>query len=288
MFIIFNLLKYESHYQLSYPVFLEVCVGKKFYKIWLNKLDRNKMRKGVSCKMDNNIYNPDYVKVLFDKMSSSYKRINYSVSFGFLIRWRTQLLNSFHSTNNTVEIIDLMSGLGETWRTIKHKFPNSNLSALDFSDEMIKSARQKGNTKFINKITFLQQDVLQNQLSSNHYDFVTCAFGLKTFNNEQLDILAKEVKRVLKYGGQFSFIEISKPQNKILKTLFGFYLGKVIPIIGKLLFGSHGEYTMLWRYTNNFENAKNATEIFARNGLTTKFVSYFYGCATGFYGQKLH
>jgi hypothetical protein len=43
---------------------------------------------------------------------------------------------------------------------------------------------------------------------------------------------------------------------------------------------------MLWQYTNKFDNAKIATEIFTKVGLTTKFNTYFYGCATGFYGAK--
>ena len=43
--------------------------------------------------MDNNIYNPEYVQTLFDKMSQSYERMNYITSFGFSIRWRHQFLN---------------------------------------------------------------------------------------------------------------------------------------------------------------------------------------------------
>ncbi len=236
--------------------------------------------------MEKNIYNPEFVKGLFNRMSSSYERMNYITSFGFSIRWRSQFLKSFKSTDRKVEIIDLLTGMGETWEAIKIKLPNSNLTVLDFSEEMLKHARQKSKKKFNNQISVLQQNILQNQLPDNHYDFVTCAFGLKTFNTEQLNILAGEIKRILKTGGQFTFIEVSKPNNPILKTLYGFYLGKMIPILGKLLLGGPEEYKMLWRYTEQFENANNAKDIFTKTGLTTEFVSYFYGCATGFYGKK--
>jgi len=233
-----------------------------------------------------NIYNPEYVKGLFNRMSSSYERMNYITSFGFSIRWRAQFLNSFKQTDRKVEVIDLLTGMGETWQSTKHKLPNSNLTVLDFSEEMLKYAKQKSREKFNNEVIILQQDILQNHLKSNHYDFVTCAFGLKTFNKEQLEILAQEVKRILKTGGQFSFIEVSKPNNKFLKALYGFYLGKVIPILGRLLLGGPEEYKMLWRYTDQFGNAKKANNIFTKAGLKTAFISYFYGCATGFYGQK--
>jgi ubiquinone/menaquinone biosynthesis methyltransferase len=236
--------------------------------------------------MENNIYNPEYVKGLFDRMSSSYERMNFITSFGFSIRWRRQFLESFKQTNHKAEIIDLLTGMGETWNATKDKLPNSNLTVLDFSEGMLKYAKLKNEFEFNNEITVLQQDILNNQLPSNHYDFVTCAFGLKTFNAEQLQILALETKRILKKGGQFSFVEVSKPRNKILKTLYGFYLGQIIPILGRLLLGNPEEYKMLWQYTSKFDNVKTATESFTKTGLTTNFNSYFYGCATGFYGTK--
>ncbi|MBL7842221.1 MAG: class I SAM-dependent methyltransferase [Cyclobacteriaceae bacterium] len=232
------------------------------------------------------MYDPEYVKGLFDRMSDSYERMNYLTSFGFSIRWRTQFLKSFKKPEDKVSIIDLLTGMGETWQATKNRFPNSDLIALDFSSEMLKYAMHKNRTKFNNQITLVQQDILRNDLPSNHFDFVTCAFGLKTFNDEQLNFLAKETNRILKVGGQFSFIEISKPTNRLLKALYGFYLGQVIPVLGKLLLGDPEEYRMLWKYTDKFENAKRAQGIFENTGLKTEFISYFYGCASGFYGSK--
>jgi demethylmenaquinone methyltransferase/2-methoxy-6-polyprenyl-1,4-benzoquinol methylase len=151
---------------------------------------------------------------------------------------------------------------------------------------MLQYAKQKNKQHYNNEVIVLQQDILKNDLPSNYFDFVTCAFGLKTFNDEQLQILALETKRILKVGGQFSFVEVSKPQNPILYLFYSFYLQRVIPILGRLFLGNPEEYKMLWQYTNKFENAKNAMTIFAESGLDTTFNAYFYGCATGFYGQK--
>lgn len=236
--------------------------------------------------MTENIYKPEYVKELFNKMSSSYERMNFITSFGFSIRWRRQFLNSFESTKEKIEIIDLLTGMGETWNSVKHKFPNSSLSSLDFSQEMLKRAKLKSEKHYNNEIELIENDVLQNNLSTNKYDIVICAFGLKTFDIEQLETLAKQTKRILKPGGKFSFIEVSKPNNRILKFLYKLYIGKIIPIIGKLLLGNPREYKMLWKYTEKFENAKKASEIFNKNGLKSEFKSYFYSCATGFSGIK--
>ena len=236
--------------------------------------------------MENNIYSPEYVKGLFNRMSSSYERMNYITSFGFSIRWRRQFLNSFKQTSHKAEIIDLLTGMSETWTATKNKLQNSNLTVLDFSEGMLKYAESKNKANFNSEINILHQDILNNKLPSNHYDFVTCAFGLKTFNIEQLNTVALETKRILKTGGQFSFIEVSKPDNRILNLFYGFYLEQIIPVLGKILLGNTEEYKMLWKYTNEFKNAKKAKEIFTKSGLKTNYNSYFFGCATGFYGEK--
>ncbi len=236
--------------------------------------------------MENNIYNPDYVKGLFNRMSNSYERMNYISSFGFSIRWRKQYLKALQSSNKEVEIIDLLTGMGETWGATKQKLPNANITALDFSEGMLNYAKAKNRAKFNSKINIIQQDVLNNDLPQNHYDYVTCAFGLKTFNSEQLKQLANETKKILKYGGQFSFIEVSKPKNAILQCFYGLYLGKIIPIVGKIMLGNPIEYKMLWKYTLEFNDAKAASEIFKESGLNVTFKSYFFGCATGFIGYK--
>ncbi|MEZ4740571.1 MAG: class I SAM-dependent methyltransferase [Flavobacteriales bacterium] len=236
--------------------------------------------------MEEDIYRPEYVMRLFDGMSASYERMNYITSFGFSIRWRNQFLGSFKPTDRPVEVIDLLTGMGETWSATNARFPNANFSALDFSEGMLKYAKRKSQDRYQGRVKVLKQDVLQNDLPSERYDLVTCAFGLKTFDPAQLQVLAMEVKRILKPGGEFAFIEVSKPEGRILSMCYGFYLGRVIPLLGRLFLGDPDEYRMLWRYTNRFGNAKQAAEIFETAGLSTRFISYFSGCATGFSGRK--
>lgn len=236
--------------------------------------------------MENNIYSPEYVRGLFNRMSSSYERMNFITSFGFSIRWRNQFIKNLNQPGRSVEVLDLLTGMGETWESIKRRLPDSRLTGLDFSDGMLKHALHKNEAKYNGEVVVLQQDVLSNTLPGNHYDFVICAFGLKTFNQEQLNQLALETKRILKCGGEFHFVEVSQPENKLLNFLYGFYLGKVIPVLGKLLLGGPEEYRMLWKYTRQFRNARQAADIFSNVGLKASFHSYFFGCATGISGTK--
>ena len=62
-----------------------------------------------------------------------------------------------------LEIIDLMTGMGETWSLLKRNFPNSNLTGLDISEGMLIRARTKNKSAFQNSITVTKQNVLKNK-----------------------------------------------------------------------------------------------------------------------------
>lgn len=232
------------------------------------------------------IYEPEYVMGLFNRMSDSYERMNYITSFGFSIRWRRQFIQSLPGTHEPIKVLDLLCGMGETWQHLQNHFPGAEIHALDFSEGMLKRADKKNQSKFEGRIKLLQENALQSSLADNQYDRITCAFGLKTFNEEQLIQIAKEVNRLLKPKGSFSFIEVSTPDNYFLRLLYGFYLGRIIPVLGRLMLGNPAEYRMLWRYTRKFGTAKSIQSVFEAAGLHTTTVSYFNNCASGIIGSK--
>lgn len=236
--------------------------------------------------MSEDIYSSEFVEGLFNRMSNSYERMNYITSFGFSLRWRRQFLKKLKPSSEELQVIDLMTGMGETWGAAKKYFPHSKLSALDICEGMLSRAGNKNQKYFKNEVNILKQDVLKNNLPDNYYDRVICAFGLKTFNQDQVKTLAKEVYRILKPGGEISFIEVSNPKNFFLSFLYAFHLGKVVPFVGWLFLGGPAEYKMLWKYTSAYKDSEMTYEIFQNSGLQLVYHSYFFGCATGFSGRK--
>ncbi|HMV42134.1 MAG TPA: class I SAM-dependent methyltransferase [Leptospiraceae bacterium] len=236
--------------------------------------------------MKENIYSSEFVEGLFNRMSNSYERMNYFTSFGFSLRWRRQFLKFLVPSVERVKIIDLMTGMGETWGAAKRRYPNSELTALDISDGMLNRARIKNQKKFEGSVKIEKQDILKNKLPSNYFDIAICAFGLKTFTHSQIEKIAEETYRILKPGGQISFIEVSNPSNRILSLLYSIHLGFVVPVIGFLFLGGPEEYKMLWRYTSAFGSSKEAFSSFQNQGFILEYKSYFFGCATGFTGKK--
>lgn len=232
------------------------------------------------------IYASDYVRGLFDRMSGSYERVNYLTSFGFSLRWRRQFLDHVAASKEPIAIVDLMTGMGETWDGIRRRFPHAACTALDFSQGMLAHAAERNKKYRTGTFKLLQQDVLSNTLPDEGFDIVLCAFGLKTFDAAQLKMLAKEVERVLRPGGTFSFVEVSIPRNALLRVLYGLYLRHMVPLAGRLLLGDPAEYRLLWRYTSEFRHVGQAAELFRACGLVVEVDEYFGGCATGFHGRK--
>lgn len=233
-----------------------------------------------------NIYEPTFVKKLFNQMSSSYERMNVFTSFGFSILWRKQFINKLQKTDDKIKVLDLLSGMGENWTYLLKKYPQAEFVALDFSEQNTEKSQVKNEKKLGNRFKILKQDFLNNNLENNEFDKVTCAFGLKTFNASQMHVVAQNLSKILKVGGEFSFVEISKPKNQLLYHLYSFYLGKIIPILGKIFLGNPDDYRLLWTYTEKFENSQQVLEIFRKHNLSVRYESYFFGCATGLTGKK--
>lgn len=233
------------------------------------------------------IYEPKFVEKLFDKMSSSYSKMNYITSFGFSERWRRQCVEEINIEKGKT-VVDLMTGMGECWKHIlKKSDEKSKLIGIDFSTEMVNRA-EKNKAKFKNStIELLKENVFNNSIENETADFVISGFGLKTFDDKQLRKLAIEIDRILKPNGRFSLIDVSVPKNKILKPFYMFYLKKIIPILGKIFLGSPETYRMLGVYTEEFRNSKNVHRIFNRSGFEVEYVEYFYGCASGIKGKKI-
>ncbi len=177
--------------------------------------------------------------------------------------------------------------MGECWKYIHIKADiDAKIIGLDFSTEMINKA-EKHRNKYTNRnIELLKENVFNNSIKSQSVDTVVSGFGLKTFNDEQLVDLAKEINRILKPNGNFSLIDVSVPKNKILKVFYIFYLQYIIPILGVLFLGNAGTYRMLGIYTTKFGNARIVERIFSEQGFEVEYVEYFYGCASGIKGIK--
>jgi demethylmenaquinone methyltransferase/2-methoxy-6-polyprenyl-1,4-benzoquinol methylase len=234
-----------------------------------------------------NIYEEKFVKNLFDRMSETYGLTNYISSFGFTERWRKQCVGEIDWGFEISKGFDLMSGMGESWGLINQACGQMHeLVGVDISPAMNEKAKEGANKHNYLKIKICEENVLQNTIDDNSADYIVSTFGLKTFSDSQLKVLARQIRRILKPNGQFSFVEISKPKSMFLVIPYMFYLKFAIPVIGKIFMGDSLDYRMLGVYCEAFKDCTKFKSYLEEEGLLVNMNTYFFGCATGVYGKK--
>jgi len=211
------------------------------------------------------IYEPEYVAALFDRCSASYRRWSAVASFGMVRLWRKVCVKAIPKSTDPMGLfVDLMAGTGEVWPHLLRRYPNvSEIRAIDISTRMHQEAMKELHESRADRVTHTQANVLTFDLVENTADCVVCTFGLKTFDKEQQIIIARQVNRLLKPGGTFSFIEASDPTQWIAQ-----------------------DFSMIGTYTKHFENCDHFAKALAAQGLQVESYSHFFGCATGVRGIK--
>jgi demethylmenaquinone methyltransferase/2-methoxy-6-polyprenyl-1,4-benzoquinol methylase len=234
------------------------------------------------------IYDPAFVKGVFDRCSKKYIAFSWLCSFGFTERWRRQCtaalgLDPAHEASG----YDLMAGTGEAWPHLLALYPQiRSITAVDISTGMHNRAITRLHRHRAHKIDFIEDDALKSCLAPASADFIVSTFGLKTFNPDQHRRLAALIARTLKPGGRFSLIEASDPKGWWLRPLYLFYLYRVLPLVERFLLRGAQDFSMIGQYCDRFGDAEDFAAMLRKEGLEVRYRRYFFGCATGVSGAK--
>lgn len=239
--------------------------------------------------MDRDIYDPAFVKDVFDRCSDRYITFSLICSMGFTERWRRQCVAAMPPPKSGgARGYDLMAGTGEAWPHLLKRFGDIGaITAVDISSGMHRRAMERLHAHRAHRIAFIEDDVLASDLPPESADFVISTFGLKTFNPEQHARLAALIARVLKPGGVFSMIEASDPKGWWLRPLYLFHLKVVLPLVERVLLRGAQDFAMIGTYSTNFGSAAEIAAMLRSHGLEVEFSKYFFGCATGVAGRKI-
>lgn len=242
----------------------------------------------MSKQVPYDIYDPAHVAELFDRCSGAYRRWSAIASFGMTRLWRIACVKSLPvSTKQDGKFVDLMAGTGEVWPHLISRYPNlESIQAIDNSKKMHEEAVSRLHSKRSERCSHFYANALKTNLPEESADSVISTFGLKTFNSDQQRIIAKQVARVLKPGGTFSFIEASDPVTWRLRPFYRFYMDNCLPLIERYILRGAQDFSMIGTYTKHFRNCDVFAAALKSEGLVVDSHSHFFGCATGVSGQK--
>jgi demethylmenaquinone methyltransferase/2-methoxy-6-polyprenyl-1,4-benzoquinol methylase len=184
---------------------------------------------------------------IFTAVPPSYDLINRIFTMRLDESWRIKAARECLA-GRPLRILDLCTGTGDlAIRLAKMSSNEQEITGYDYSEPMLKLAKQKAKNKRQDKIQFLQGDAADMPFTDGYFDAVGIAFAFRnlTFKNHDTAKFLAEIHRVLKPGGKFVIVESSQPQWPWLRALFRFYTRYFVYPVGSLVSGNRGAYKYL-------------------------------------------
>jgi len=192
-----------------------------------------------------------YVADLFDNLAPRYDRFNRWVSLFRDEAWRKQTV-ALLKERQTGVILDLAAGTGD----LGHHAVNAgarSVHVFDISHEMLMVAKAKftGQNGRSPGIAFAQGSAHRLPFRNHSIDGIVSGFAMRNVFHFLDDVLM-EMHRVLKPGGRFAILELSRPQNAWLRWGFRVHMKTVMPLIGKWTTGDSEPFQYLYQTTMTF------------------------------------
>lgn len=243
------------------------------------------------------------VRRMFDAIAPTYERVNQLATFGRDAAWRTRAVAALGVTGRDV-VLDVACGTGDMIRMLcRSNDPPRLIIGVDFSSEMLAagrsliqsgkvgsssptSARSMENVRDADPaahghqaanfglrgprdgVWLIQADAQRLPLRDASVDAVTCAFGVRNF--QDLDAGFREMRRVLRPGGRVAVLEFAEPSNRLLRWASRAYMHAVLPRLGAWIAHDRtGAYQYLPRSIETFDSPPAMRERLSRAGFAS-------------------
>jgi demethylmenaquinone methyltransferase/2-methoxy-6-polyprenyl-1,4-benzoquinol methylase len=184
-----------------------------------------------------------FVREKFASISSRYDLINSLLSLQIDRYWRwktTRLLKEFPDG----PVLDLCAGTLPLSLELARQAKMRHVLSVDFCEDMLRSGvKSLPDDHRLPRIFPVCGDGEMIPAPSDMFWGCTVAFGVRNLAHTQKGLI--EMYRILKARGKLLILEFSRPKNPIIKTLYNFYLNKVLPKVAGIISGDKEAYEYL-------------------------------------------
>ncbi len=204
-----------------------------------------------------------FIKNIFTIVAPYVDFLSSGFSFGFDHYWRRQAIQLSGIAEGD-RVLDVCTGTGELAIPLAKKVGETgSVTGADFCEEMLMQARRKTGEQYKN-LSFLLSDAKRLPFRDNTFDAVTVAFGMRNIPDTLLAL--QEIKRVLKPGGKFMCLELTRPRGSWFRAIYEWYVFRIMPLIGKIVVKTAAPYLYLPRSINAFYPPDEFRNIVAESG----------------------
>ena len=227
------------------------------------------------------------IQQMFDGIAPDYDRLNHLMSLGVDRSWRRRALREIVTPERPQALLDIACGTGDfALAQARRMHADSRITGLDLSEGMLAVMREKvEKAGLAGRISCEQGDCEQMRFAEGSFDCATIAFGIRNFAHREAAL--KEILRVLKPGGRLVILELSVPENKLLRWAYNLYFMHFVPWIGGLVSGDKAAYKYLPASVQAFPGRREWTATMVRCGYANvRHRAFTFGLCRMYIGEK--
>jgi demethylmenaquinone methyltransferase/2-methoxy-6-polyprenyl-1,4-benzoquinol methylase len=203
-----------------------------------------------------------FVRAMFARIVPRYDLVNRLMTLGLDQRWRRETVAIVRPAGAFA--LDIASGTGDLAVELARQGARRVVSA-DFCVDMLIAAVAKAATAdAAATLVFAAGDTTSLPFRDDTFDCVVNGFMLR--NVTDLPAAFGEIRRVLKPGGRLACLDLTPPRGP-LHGPFGFYIGRIVPLLGGVVSGHYSAYRWLGQSLRPHPDADTMAAIMRAAGL---------------------
>lgn len=177
---------------------------------------------------------------MFARIVPRYDLVNRLMTLGLDRRWRREAVTMVRPAGAFA--LDIATGTGDLALELSRQGARRVVGA-DFCVGMLTAAIAKAVPLDAGgKLAFLAGDTTRLPFHDDTFDCIVNGFMLR--NVTDLPVTFSELCRVLKPGGRLACLDLTPPRGA-LHGFFGFYIGRIVPLLGGVVSGHYFAYRYL-------------------------------------------
>jgi demethylmenaquinone methyltransferase / 2-methoxy-6-polyprenyl-1,4-benzoquinol methylase len=234
----------------------------------------------------------EYVKDVFTEIADYYDEMNDIMTMGMVTGWHKFMLKKVEPLEGK-RCIDIGTGTGEiAFMVAERTGVEGNVIGVDITPRMLELAEIKMKEKSLpKKVVFEVGDALDLKYDDNSFDIVTSGYMLRNVCDVQKAI--DEMYRVLAPGGKVIVADLAKPDNRVIRYFYEFYIKHRVTRIarrydrGKSIDGKQPAYDWLTSSVEGFPHGNVMVEKFKKAGFkNARYYSKNFSAVNIYYGEK--
>ena len=211
-----------------------------------------------------------FVRAMFARIVPRYDLVNRLMTMGLDRRWRRETAAMVRPSGAFA--LDIATGTGDLALELARQGARRVVGA-DFCADMLTAATAKAaravsaGSRGLGRrcgIEFVAGDTTRLPFHDGTFDCVVNGFMLR--NVTDLPVAFGELARVLKPGGRLACLDLTPPRGP-LYGLFGFYIGRIVPLLGGAVSGHYFAYRWLGQSLRPHPDADTMAAIMRAAGL---------------------